>query len=121
MSAKVIKREFLFKEGLGSFETIIDSPIGKFDTIEATKQYVADGQYTIGAFMVLLNENNKLVLAVQGEEDIAALQALSEALAEFVVELEAVFALLEEAEDGESNVLAFKGTETPTTEEVETE
>jgi hypothetical protein len=103
LSAEIIKREFLYKEGLGCIETIVDNPLesDKFDSAKVAWEYVKAEQYTLGALMMFLNENNKMILTVSNKEDINAIRTIGEAAVELAEALDTMLPQVEEAAEAE--------------------
>jgi len=119
LSVEVLKRKFLFPEGLGSFETVVDDPRTMGLEPQVLANHVTKGEVTLGAFMVLLGEGNRMVLTVTGDKDLDALREMGEGIAELVGKMEELIKDIEAraaADTPESNVVQFP---TPSTDEDE--
>jgi hypothetical protein len=116
-AAKVLQRDFLYpEEGLASYETVVDSPFDIEDddyrkfTLE---QAVPQGQFSFGAFMVLVSEGNKLMIPIQSKDDLEAIRAIGAAATELAEEADKIFNKLDaetevsEAVENADNVLEF--------------
>jgi hypothetical protein len=98
LNAEILSREFLFPEGLAAVETVVDDPRTTGENELVIKQYFDADQLTLGAFMALLNNDNKLVITINKREDLEALGTLHGVLGELLEKLTVLFGELEAIE-----------------------